>query len=62
MQSAHWTLEKSSVSSSCLAGKGCDSVRVVRVQNNALLKGASAVWQGCCAQAACRSSMTCVKK
>ena len=34
-----------------LGGKGCDSVRVVRVQNNALLKGASAVRQGCCAQA-----------
>ena len=35
-------LEKRSVSNPCLAGKGCDSVRVVRVpmQNNALLKGA----------------------
>ena len=32
-----------------LGGKGCDSVRVVRVQNSALLKGASAVRQGCCA-------------
>ena len=38
-------LEKRSASSPCSAGKGCDSVRVVRVQmqNNALLKGASAV-------------------
>ena len=33
-------------------GKGGDSVRVVRVQNNAQLKGASAVSLGCCARAA----------
>ena len=35
-----------------MEGKGCDSVRVVWVQNNALLKGASTVRLGCCAQAA----------
>ena len=51
-QTAHWALEKRSVSSSCLVGKGGDSVRVVRVQNNALLKGASAVRLGWCEQAA----------
>ena len=51
MQTAHWALEKRSVSSSCLVGRGGDSVRVVWVQNNALLKGASAVRLGCCAQA-----------
>ena len=33
-------------------GQGCDSVCVVRVQNNALFKGASAVRQGCCAKLA----------
>ena len=51
-QTAHWALEKRSVSSSCLVGRGGDSVRNVRVQNNALLKGASAVRLGCCAQVA----------
>ena len=44
--------EKGSVSSPYMVGKGCDSVRVVRVQNNALLKGASTIRLGCCAQAA----------
>ena len=52
MQIAHWALEKRSVSSPCLVGKGGDSVRVMRVQNNAQLKDASAVRLGCCAQAA----------
>ena len=51
MQTAHSALEKHSVSSPYLAGKRGDSVRVVRVQNNALLKDASAVRLGCFAQA-----------
>ena len=46
MQTAHTALEKHSVSSSCLVGKGGDSVRVVRVQNNALLIDVSAVRLG----------------